>query len=139
MSIDNLAMIQHMAIWDDEALLKRGSNRQADNDNQDDDLTTNKSGEQDVWNCGICSCTYVEHGSVLVRLPCSGGHVFHGSCILKSVVMGNYSCPYCRADLSEVLGGDSNDDDRSENESADEDGSEDGSEDEDHDQYQDDN
>lgn len=28
-SIDSLAMIQHMAIWDDEALLKRGSNRQA--------------------------------------------------------------------------------------------------------------
>jgi len=54
-----------------------------------------KEEQSETTECGICLCEY-ENNDEIIKLPCSGKHQFHATCI-KQWLSVNRICPLCRA------------------------------------------
>eukprot|EP00747_Dinoflagellata_sp_TGD_P182497 gnl/TRDRNA2_/TRDRNA2_36772_c0_seq1.p1 gnl/TRDRNA2_/TRDRNA2_36772_c0~~gnl/TRDRNA2_/TRDRNA2_36772_c0_seq1.p1 ORF type:complete len:348 (+),score=48.70 gnl/TRDRNA2_/TRDRNA2_36772_c0_seq1:53-1045(+) len=70
-------------------------------------MPSSLSKNEDVWeytSCAICLTDFAD-GEELRRLPCSGGHYFHPTCLRGWLERSHASCPLCRGGEEEVRGG----------------------------------
>lgn len=62
--------------------------------------------------CPICLDQILSSSKNCVTTDC--GHTFHTSCLMKNTAVNGYDCPYCRTQMAESPGDDSEDDEDSE-------------------------